>query len=318
MAFRSVSVHIPFMSISEAPAPAAPQGDTLKGFFFALAAYLFWGVLPLYLKLVSHLPTVEVLAHRALWSVPIALLLLVFLGRTADIRRALRSPRTMLQAAIAAAFVSLNWGIYVWAISVDRTLETALGYYINPLLTVLIGALLLGERLTRAQIVAIGFAVAAVAVLTWEAGGLPWVSLALAGSWAIYAFLKRTLPVGPAQGFFLEVLILSLPALAFVVWFESAGRGHLFHNGGYEALLFVGCGVVTAVPLIVYATGAKLLTLSTIGVMQYIAPTIVFLIAVFVFDEPFSMVKLAAFALIWTGLAIYTGSMLADRRARAA
>lgn len=307
---------MPRMSTSHPSAPAAPQGDTLKGFFFALGAYLFWGFLPLYMKLVAHLPTVEVLAHRVIWSVPIALVLLVVLGRTADIRRALRSPRTMMQAAVAAAFVSINWGIYVWAISVDRALETALGYYINPLLTVLIGALLLGETLTRAQMVAIGLAFAAVAVLTWDAGGLPWVSLALAGTWAAYAFLKRTLPVGPAQGFFLEVLILSLPALGLVAWFEATGRGHFLANGGYEALLFVGCGAVTAVPLIVYATGAKLLTLSTIGVMQYIAPTIVFLIAVFVFDEPFSMVKLAAFALIWAGLAIYTGSMLAGRRAR--
>ena len=141
------------------PAQPAPSGDTLKGFFYALGAYLFWGILPLYMKLVAHLPTIEVLAHRVIWSVPIALVLLVWLGRTSDIRRALASPRTLLQAAVAAAFVSVNWGLYVWAISVDRALETALGYYINPLLTVLIGAVMLGERMNRAQLVAIGFAV---------------------------------------------------------------------------------------------------------------------------------------------------------------
>ncbi len=296
------------------PAQPAPSGDTLKGFFYALAAYLFWGILPLYMKLVAHLPTIEVLAHRVIWSVPIALVLLVWLGRTSDIRRALASPRTLLQAAVAAAFVSVNWGLYVWAISVDRALETALGYYINPLLTVLIGAVMLGERMSRAQLVAIGFAVAAVAVLTWEAGGLPWVSLGLATTWGMYAFFKRTLPVGPAQGFFLEVLILLVPALAFVAWFQATGQGHLFDRGGNEAALFIGCGFVTAVPLIVYATGAKLLTLSTIGIMQYIAPTIVFLIAVFVFGEPFSSVKLFAFVLIWIGLAIYTWSFLTRSR----
>jgi chloramphenicol-sensitive protein RarD len=292
--------------------PAAPSGDTMRGFLFALAAYLFWGVLPLYMKLVGHLPTLEVLSHRVIWSVPIALVLLVWLGRTADIRRALRSPKTLLQAAVAAAFVSVNWGLYVWAISVDRALETALGYYINPLLTVLLGAVMLGEKLSRAQVVAIGFALAAVAVLTWEAGGLPWVSLGLAFSWAMYAFFKRTLPVGPAQGFFLEVLILLLPALAFVFWLEATGRGHAGNVS--DALLLVGCGLVTAVPLIVYATGAKLLTLSTIGIMQYIAPTIVFVIAVFVFGEPFSGIRLFAFVLIWIGLAIYTWSFLAKNR----
>ncbi len=297
------------------PAEPAPSGDTLKGFFFALTAYLLWGFLPLFMKLVAHLPTLEVLAHRVIWSVPTALLLLVWLGRTSDIRRALRSPRTMMQAAVAAAFVSCNWGIYVWAISVDRVLETALGYYINPLLTVLVGALLLGERMSRAQMVAIGFAVAAVAVLTWDAGGVPWVSLALAGTWAAYAFFKRTLPVGPAQGFFLEVLILLAPALAVAAWFQATGQGHFFDRGGYEAALFVGCGVVTAVPLIIYATGAKLLTLSTIGIMQYIAPTLIFLMAVFVFHEPFSQVKLFAFVLIWIGLAIYTWSFLSRRGA---
>jgi chloramphenicol-sensitive protein RarD len=308
------------MTASQSAPSAAPvpSGDTLQGFLYALAAYLFWGVLPIYMKLVAHLPTLEVLAHRIFWSMPIALLLLLWLGRTQDVGKALRSPRTILQAAVAAAFVTVNWGLYVWAISVDRTLETALGYYINPLLTVLIGAAILGDRMSRAQMVAVGFAVAAVAVLTWEAGGLPWVSLGLATSWAGYAFFKRTLPIGPAQGFFLEVLLLFPLVAGFIAWMEATGRGHMFDNSGYEALLFVGCGLVTAVPLIVYANGATLLTLSTIGIMQYIAPTIVFLIAVFVFDEPFSATKLFAFTLIWIGLAIYTWSFVQQNRARAA
>lgn len=296
-------------------AKPAPSGDTLQGFLYALAAYVFWGFLPIYMKLVAHLPTVEVLAHRVIWSVPIALVLLLWLGRTSDIWRALRSPRTILQTAVAAMFVSGNWGLYVWAISVDRTLETALGYYINPLLTVLIGTLMLGDKMSRAQMVAIGFAVAAVGVLTWEAGGLPWVSLGLAATWAAYAFFKRTLPIGPAQGFFLEVLLLFVPATALVVWLQATGQGHFFDNSGYEAALFIGCGFVTAAPLIVYANGAKLLTLSTIGIMQYIAPTLVFLVAVFLFGEPFSATKLFAFTLIWIGLAIYTWSFVKQSRA---
>jgi len=301
-----------------APADAAPAGDTMRGFSLALAAYLFWGVLPLFMKLVAHLPTLEVLAHRALWSLPIALVVLLWIGGMADLRRVLGSPRSLMQAALAATFISVNWGIYVWAISVDRALETALGYYINPLLTTLLGAVLLRETMTRAQIVAMCLAAAAVAVLTWDAGGLPWVSLVLAGSWGVYAFLKRTLPVGPTQGFSVEVLIVSVPALGFVGWLEATGQGHLFARGGYDALLFVGCGITTAVPLLIYASGAKLLRLSTMGLMQYIAPTMVFLIAVFVFGEPFRLATLVAFVLIWTGLAIYTWSLLArNRTARA-
>lgn len=304
----------------EAPAPVkASDGDTMRGFVYALVAYLLWGVLPFYMKAVAHIPATEVLAHRIIWSVPIALVLLVWMGRTGDIRKAFGSSRTLLQAAVAAIFVSINWGIYVWAIGAGRALETALGYYINPLLTVLIGALLLGERLMRVQMVAIGLAVVAVAVLTWETGGLPWVSLALAGSWGMYAFFKRTLPIGPAQGFFLEVVLLLVPALAYVVWRQATGVGHFMTTGAMDVWLLLGCGFVTAVPLIIYATGAKGLTLSTIGIMQYIAPTMVFLIAVFAFGEAFSSYKAVAFGLIWMALAIYTGAMLRARsRSKAA
>jgi chloramphenicol-sensitive protein RarD len=304
---------------SEKVAHAAASGDTLDGFLLALVTYLLWGVLPLYMKLVAHLPTVEVIAHRVIWSVPIAFAVLLIQRRLGDFKKAISSPRMVAQAALAAAVVSVNWGIYVWAISVDRTLETALGYYINPLVTVVVGALVLGERMSRVQMIAIAFAVAAVAVLTWESGGLPWVSLALAGSWAAYAFLKKTLPVGPAQGFLLEVTLLSAPALAYFFYIQSTGAGHFFGGDGIDGLLLAGCGVVTAVPLLLYANAAKKLTLTTIGVMQYIAPTFVFLIAVFVFKEPFSTTKLFAFMLIWAGLALYAGSILRQRaRSRAA
>jgi chloramphenicol-sensitive protein RarD len=262
------------------------------------------------------MPATEELAHRVIWSVPIAFVLLVWMGRTGDIRKAFRSPRTLMQAAVAAGFVSINWGVYVWAIAVDRTLEAALGYYINPLLTVLIAAVLLGERLMRVQIVAIALAAVAVVILTWESGGLPWVSLLLAGSWGMYAFFKRTLPIGAAQGFFLEVLLLLIPALGYVVWLQASGGGHFGNTGAVDLWLLLGCGLITAVPLIIYATGAKALTLSTIGIMQYIAPTLVFLIAVFVFGEAFSWYKAVAFALIWAGLVIYTTAMLRGRRGR--
>ncbi|MEP9388915.1 EamA family transporter RarD [Mesorhizobium sp. KR9-304] len=304
---------------SETASSARADADkaATRGFLFAFSAYTLWGVLPLFLKLVEHIPTVEVVAHRIIWSVPIAGLVLLAMGRTADIKAALRSPRTLALAALTASLITLNWGIYVWAIAVDRTVETALGYYINPLMTVAMGAVFLGEKLTRLQMAAVALAVVAVAILTFEAGGLPWISLALATSFAIYGYLRKTLPIGPSQGFFLEVIILSVPSLAYVAWLAARGEGHFVFSQPENMLLLVLCGPATAVPLMLYGFGAKLLRFSTIGIMQYMAPTMVFLIAVFVFREPFGVWKMIAFALIWTALALYTWSMFAGRPARA-
>lgn len=291
----------------EAGEPASAEAR--RGFFFALSAYVLWGFLPFYMKAVSHIPAVEVVAHRVIWSVPLAGLVLLVLGRTGDIRMAFRQPRMLGMAALTAAIISVNWGIYVWAIAVDRTVETALGYYINPLVTVLLGSLLLGEKLNRYQVVAVGLAVAAVAVLTVEAGGLPWVSLVLALTFAAYGYLRKTLPVGPSQGFFLEVLILSVPCLAYVGWLETTGQGHFFGDGGENIAMLLLAGPITAIPLILYAFGAKLLRISTIGIMQYVSPTMIALIAVFAFGEPFGLDRMIAFGLIWSALALYTWSM---------
>jgi chloramphenicol-sensitive protein RarD len=303
------------MAMQTIQTPAISPEDATRGFLFALAAYLMWGVLPFYMKAVAHIPAAEVVAHRILWSVPIAGALLVWLGRTADIHAALRSPKTIAMSGLAAAVVTVNWGIYVWAIAADRTLETALGYYINPLFSIFLGAVFLRESLSRPQMAAIGLAVLAVAILTYESGGLPWVSVGLAVSWGIYALLKKTLPIGPAQGFFLEVLILCLPAIGYIVWLQANGDGHFNLSMPVDIWLLIGAGLATAAPLITYANGAKLLRLSTIGIMQYIAPTIVFLIAVFIFREPFDTVRAIAFALIWAALAIYSWSMFAGRAA---
>ncbi|WP_269931560.1 EamA family transporter RarD [Aminobacter sp. HY435] len=294
-------------------APAISRDEATRGFLFALSAYLMWGFLPFYMKAVAHIPAAEVIAHRIIWSIPIAAVLLWWLGRTADIKTALRSPRTLALGALTASLITINWGVYVWAIGNDRALETALGYYINPLLSVFLGAVVLGEKLTRAQMLAIGLAALAVGLLTWESGGLPWVSIVLALSWGFYAMFKKTLPIGPAQGFFLEVLILGIPALCYIVYLQSSGVGHFFSAEMTDVWLLLGCGLVTAVPLILFANGAKLLRLSTIGIMQYIAPTMIFVIAIFIFREPFSSERAVAFALIWVALAIYTWSMYSER-----
>jgi chloramphenicol-sensitive protein RarD len=305
------------MSASSAPAPTPAQqtGDTLPGFLYALTAYFLWGFLPIYMKALAHVPPSEVVAHRILWSVPIAGLIILVRRRTADLRAALCNPRMLAMAALTAAIISVNWGVYVWAIGSGHALDAALGYYINPLFSVFLGAVFLKEKLKPLQVAAILLAVVAVALLTWAAGRLPLVALTLTVSWAAYAYCKRTLPIGPNQGFFLEVLLLSPFALGWLLWLGFNGTGHFPGTPGDMALL-AGTGLVTALPLMIYANGAKLLRLSTIGMMQYIAPTMIFLTAVFVFGEPFDRVKLYAFALIWTALAIYTASML--RQARAA
>ncbi|HEV7436732.1 MAG TPA: EamA family transporter RarD [Pseudorhizobium sp.] len=305
------------MANSDAPLPAKNE-DSARGFAFALTAYFMWGFLPIYMKAVAHMSPIEVLAHRVIWSVPVAGIVLMILRRTGDLTVAFRSPRTLLMAALTAALITVNWGIYVWAISVDRALDTALGYFINPLFSIFLAAVLLKERLQPVQLAAIALVVAAVSILTVDAGGLPWVSLGLTVSWGFYAFFRKTLPVGPNQGFFLEVLLLSPPALIFILYSEASGSGHLSNGSMSDTLLLIGSGLITAGPLMIYANGAKLLRLSTIGIMQYIAPTMIFLIAVFVFNEPLSTVKLVAFVLIWTALAIYSWALLRASRGRSA
>jgi chloramphenicol-sensitive protein RarD len=299
------------------PRPTATSGDSLSGFLYALAAYLLWGFLPLYMKALAHVPPPEVIAHRVVWSVPVALAVLWWTGRTADLRAALVSPRMLGMGAMTAALISVNWGIYVWAIGSGHALDAALGYYINPLFSIFLGAVLLGERLGRTQMAAIGLAVVAVGILTWDAGRLPVIALGLTLTWGAYAYLKKRLPIGPNQGFTLEVLILLIPAVGYMVWLAVQGTGHFRQGVALDDALLLGCGLVTAVPLMIYANGAKRLTLSTIAIMQYIAPTMIFLTAVFVFDEPFSRVKLLAFSLIWAALVIYSLPIVARRLNRA-
>lgn len=290
--------------------PPKLNEDTPQGLAFALTAYGLWGFLPLYMKLLEHMPAAEVVAHRVLWSLPISIVVLLVLRRTDALRQALRNPRMLAMGGVTAVLISINWGIYVWAISVDKTLDAALGYYINPLFSVFLAFVLLGEKLSRAQWVAIALACAAVVVLAVDAGGVPWVAIGLTLSWGFYAYAKKQLPIGPNQGFALEVLLLTLPCLGYLAWLTQSGGAHFYFDGGRDMWLLMGCGLVTAIPLMIYANAAKRLRLSTIGVLQYIAPTMIFLVAVFVFEEPFGTARGIAFPMIWVALVIYSWSML--------
>ena len=295
------------------PTPKANE-DTAAGFALALTVYGLWGFLPLYMKLIAHMPAAEVVAHRVIWSVPIATLVLIVLRRTSALREALRSPRMLLMACLTAALVSLNWGIYVWAVMAGNAMDAALGYYMNPLFSIFLAAVFLGEKPSSAQMVAIVLAALAVLILTFEAGGLPWAALGMMLTWGFYALAKKSLPIGPNLGFLLEVLILLIPALGYVWYLTAAGTSHFSASFTRDTMLLLGCGVVTAVPLLIYANAAKRLRLSTIGILQYIAPTVIFLIAFFVFDEPFGRGRMIAFPMIWVALVIYTSSMLRQMR----
>ncbi len=300
-----------------AETPVTPNNtDTPKGLVLAVLAYVLWGFLPLYMKAMEHIGPIEVVAHRVIWSVPVAGLLLVALGRTGDLKAALRNPKMLGMAALTAALISVNWAIYVWAISSGHALDAALGYYMNPLFSIALGAILLREPLTRTQLVAVGLAALGVLVLVFQAGSLPWAALGLMVSWGFYAFFKRSLPIGPNQGFLLEVLILLIPALAYVTWLGASGTGH-FGAAASDTLLLAGAGIVTAVPLLIYANGAKLVRLSTMGILQYIAPTMIFITAITLFGEHIDHARMIAFPLIWSGLVVYSIPMIRQIRSQA-
>ncbi|HAB39428.1 MAG: EamA family transporter RarD [Tateyamaria sp.] len=291
------------------------SGDTPKGLGFALGAYFLWGLLPIYMKMLSHIGPAEVVAHRIIWSVPIAGILLIILGRTKDLRVAISNPSMLIMGCFTAGLITINWGIYIWAIASGRTLDAALGYYINPLFSLALGVIFLRERPSPAQLIAIGLAVCAVAVLTISMGKVPWVSLGLTVSWGLYALCKKQLPIGPNQGFLLEVLILLVPALCYITYLGLTGQSSFLVGDMRTNWLLLGCGIVTAIPLILYANGAKELQLSTIAVLQYIAPTMIFLVAVFVFGEEFGNARIIAFPIIWLALIIYSTSMVRQMRA---
>ncbi|NBB98608.1 MAG: EamA family transporter RarD [Alphaproteobacteria bacterium] len=289
--------------------------DTPRGFALAIAAFAIWGTLPFYFRALDHVPTPEVVAHRVIWALPLAMAWLLYLGRTADLRAAIRTPRMLGMAAVTAALISINWGAYVWLIQSGQAMQAALGYYINPIFSVFLGAIFLGERLSARQWGAVALAFAAVVVLTVDAGRLPTGALLIVFSWGGYAYFKRALPIGPNQGFALEAMILLPAALAYLAWQAAQGQLFTVQAGAMDWALLLGCGVITATPLILYANAAKGLRLSTIAISGYAIPTMIFLISTLAFREPFEGARLIAFPMIWAAMALYISEVLRARRA---
>ena len=288
-----------------------------KGVIYAICAHLTWGAMAVYFGFLRHISPVEIAVHRGLWSIPFAALIIWWLGQYRDVLKALASPRNIAILTLTSSIIVLNWGFYVWSIEVGRTLESSLGYYINPLLNVVMGYLFLGERFNRLQLVALGFALVAVLIQTFAAGVFPWLGLMLATTFCLYGFLRKTIAVGPTQGFFIEVCIIAVPLLLVQFWLASKGQAH-FATNTKDTLLLMGCGVMTTSALVFFAASIKLLRYSTAGMLQYISPTLVFLTAVFLFNEPLDKWKLLSFIILWIGLGIYSYSALMEEKNRRA
>ena len=281
--------------------------ETRTGLIAGLGAYCLWGLLPLYLKLLTGIPASDVLANRILWSLLLIGGIMVATGGGARLRAVIMQPRLMLLLVTSAVLIAANWLIYTWAVLNGHVLDTSLGYFINPLISIIFGVVLLGERLARTQWLAVGLATTGVAVIAIANGALPLVSLGVALSFALYGLVRKFAAVDAVTGLLVETIILTPVALG---WLLTRPEGLFGRPAATEALLIAG-GALTAVPLLLFGIATRWLKLSTIGLMQYIAPTMVFLLAVFLFGEVLTTSRLFAFGCIWAGLALYTRSILA-------
>jgi chloramphenicol-sensitive protein RarD len=291
----------------------AQRAQATAGVGYAAAAYLLWGLFPLYFHALAGVPAPEILAYRIACSAVFVALLVSLGGRWREVLRQLRAPRTIAGLALSAVFISANWLVYVWAVNAGRVLEASLGYFVNPLVSVVLGVVFLREPLTRAQRIAVAVAAAGVILLVVRAGTFPWVALVLAATFGLYGLIRKRVPVDATAGLLGEVGLLAPLAGIYLASLGAAQAGH-FGSNARVTLLLAATGVVTAVPLLWFAKAVQRLRLSTIGLLQYLNPTIQFAIAVLVFREPFSAAHAVAFGCIWLSLAIYTTDALALAR----
>jgi len=284
-----------------------------KGILYAASAYTLWGVFPIYFKTLQAVPALQIVAHRVIWSV-IFLALVLFLRRDFSNFISNIDPGILTVFAISGVLLSLNWLVYVWGVNAGRVVETSLGYFINPLVSVLLGVIFLRERLRAFQWVPVGLAAAGVAYLTINYGSLPWIALALAFTFGLYGLMRKVAPLGSLHGLTLETMVVFLPALVYLLVQERQGVGALGHSGPTTLILLVLTGAVTVIPLLLFASGARRAPLSTVGLLQFIAPTLQFLSGVFLFGEPFTQARLVGFSLIWLALIVFTAENLLNWR----
>jgi len=287
-----------------------------QGVAAGILAYTLWGFLPGYWKAIQAVPPLEILCHRTIWSLIFVLLVIAVRKQWAWVEQARSSPRTLLISLGSACLLSLNWFVYIWAVNSGHVLDSSLGYFITPLVNVLLGLLFLHERLRRWQTVAFGLAALGVLWLTVGYGAFPWIALSLAFSFGLYGLLRKVSPLGSLEGLSLETGALSLIAVAYLAYLEGTGGGSFGHAGAAATLLLAGTGVVTALPLLLFAYAARRVTLATVGILQYISPTFQFLLGVLAYDELFTPTRLVGFAPVWLALVIYSLDGLQHERRR--
>lgn len=283
--------------------PRQAMSDEKRGFLLGVSAYLIWGFAALYWAQAEPVSAQDLFAHRAFWSMPFLLLCLLFIGRLRAALAIFRQPRTLAVLATSALFVAINWLVFLWAISHERASEAALGYFLLPLVNVVIGLTVFRESIDTAQKIGVGFALAAVLLQVIYLGGLPLVALGLSLSFGLYGGIRKKVSVGSLEGLFIETLLMWPFALAWIIYHQGAGLGQ---HGMAVDLVLLGAGAFTAIPLITYVAAGRLLPLSALGLVFYIGPTAQLLVAVFAFEEPFTGVQAVAFGLVWVGLAIVT------------
>ncbi|MDJ0753780.1 MAG: EamA family transporter RarD [Ardenticatenaceae bacterium] len=286
-----------------------------KGYLYATTAYFLWGILPIYWKQVDHIPAVEVLLHRILWSLVFLAALLSLQRNWGWLRTALRNRKILLIYTAATLFLSLNWGIYIWAVNASHIVETSLGYFINPLVSVFFGMIFLGERLRPVQWLAILIAGSGVLFLFLSGGDLVlWIALALPLTFAVYALLKKKAPLDSLKGLTLETAIVGFPALLILLYWGVTGQGALGQVDRSTDFFLVASGAATAIPLLFFGAAAPRIPMRMIGILQYVAPTMQFLLGVFVYGEPFDQTRFIGFCIIWVALIIYTVESFLNRQ----
>lgn len=279
---------------------------TRHGVLFAIAAYTIWGVAPIYFKLLAAVPAVEILSHRIIWSFILVFGLILLTKRFARLRPLLSHRPTMLKLALATLLLGGNWYLFIWAVNADRILDASLGYYINPLLNVAIGMAFFGERMRRMQWVAIAMAVTGVMIQIISFGEVPWIALVLATSFSVYGGIRKRLPVDSITGLWLETLILLPLVLIYMLFFANSAAADMLQNTWMLNLLLIAAGIVTTVPLLCFTAAAQRIRYSTLGFFQYIGPSLMFIVAVWLYNEPLATDKLVTFAIIWAALALYS------------
>ncbi|MEW1718505.1 EamA family transporter RarD [Streptomyces sp. NPDC093109] len=286
------------------------QRQQRSGLLYGIGAYGMWGLVPLYWPLLQPAGAMEILAHRMVWSLGVVVITLLVLRRWAWIRELLRQPRKLALIAVAAATITVNWGVYIWAVNTGRVVEASLGYFINPLVTIAMGVLLLKERLRAAQWAAVGIAVSAVLVLAVGYGRPPWISLTLAFSFATYGLVKKKINLGGLESLAAETAVLFLPALGYLVWLSATGAATIGSQGAGHVALLASTGLITALPLICFGAAAIRVPLSTLGLLQYLAPVFQFVLGITYFHEAMPPERWAGFSLVWLALTLLTWDAL--------